>query len=165
MKTAFPFAFWKGSSAYNPAVLALTGWWQAGNYTPATPIWNGTASAGSSGSNSLGTASGFSAPPSGASLNGHATVAFTRASMQALEGAALSTYFSTGSAWTLSALVKANTMSSDNGGSNVYQNDSIAGCASAAYFGQVLRTSGADLYAYSGGYIDAESGAISTGIW
>lgn len=155
---------WTGTTAYDPTVLPLTGWWRAGGYTPGTPSWAGVASAGGSGSQTL-VASAFGSPVNGSSLNGYTTVSFVRASAVGLGGPALSTLFGSGAAWTISALVNPTTISSDNGAGTVYQNDSIWGCASAAYAGTVLRTSGVDQYIYNAGYTDAEGGAIATGAW
>lgn len=59
-----------GGAVFDPATLALTGWWR-GDYT-ASP-WTGTASAGSSGSRDLTEATN---PPGTATLNGYSIASF-----------------------------------------------------------------------------------------
>jgi hypothetical protein len=91
-----------GGVEYDPAVLALTGWWKAGNYNSGTGTWTGTASAGTSGANDLTEAT--NKPTDGAALNGLNTVEFTRASSQKLTAdGTLGDYFTTSyySGWAL----------------------------------------------------------------
>jgi hypothetical protein len=67
-----------GAGTFDPASLALTGFWR--DYTGSAP-WAGTASAGSSGSNNLVTLGAD--PTSGTALNGHGTASFNNKGLNA----------------------------------------------------------------------------------
>lgn len=87
------------ASVFDPATLSLQGWWR--DYAGSAP-WAGTASAGSSGSNSL---SAGTAPGAGTALNGHGTADFN-GTTHYLTGAAMSTFQTTTnlSGWALYAI-------------------------------------------------------------
>lgn len=76
------------SGGFNPATLSLTGWWR-GSF--ASSPWNGTASAGSSGTRTLTEAT--NPPDPGTLLNGFAPADFS--SSDRLGGLAISNYFTT----------------------------------------------------------------------
>jgi hypothetical protein len=71
---------------FDPATLALTGWWRDFAGSP----WAGTASAGTSGTPTL---SSGSAPGVGASMNGHAVADFDGAGDNLFSSAATATHF------------------------------------------------------------------------
>lgn len=72
---------------FDPVQLSLTGYWR--DYPSAGSNWSGTASLGSSGSNSLTQSNTVSR----STLNGHGTAGFSAASSQFFTGAVQSTYF------------------------------------------------------------------------
>lgn len=78
-----------GADAFDPATLALTGWWRA---SYAASPWVGTASAGGSGSRDLTEAT--NTPDAGTAVNGFAPASFVAANSDVLSGAAISNFVS-----------------------------------------------------------------------
>jgi hypothetical protein len=82
----------------DPATLAMSGYWR-GSYT--SPTWNGTASLGGSGSESLTVNSGT--VPAGPAQNGFTSADFTSGYLQ---NASIVTFVGTSTVWTGFALVQ-----------------------------------------------------------
>ncbi len=99
----FPFAMWKPSGAvFDPATLALSGWWRA---SYAGSPWTPTASAGNSGSNGNLTEA-INPPATGAALNGLTSADFDGTNDKLGNANALNTFIaSTG--WSVSGVIAA----------------------------------------------------------
>lgn len=101
-------AGWGGVGAvFDPATLSLTGWWRDFSL-----IWNGTASAGTSASQSLNEST--HPPTTGTALNGHATALFNGTNSVLEASGTEDTYLNStaGSGW---HLFKANSAHTDAG--------------------------------------------------
>jgi hypothetical protein len=121
--------------AFDPATLALTWWWE--NYGGASP-WEGTASAGTSGSNDLSEATNPAA--AGAALNGVGTAD-----------------------WGAVFVFNADALVAD--AANVYENALLFGANSASvYWGIVLSASGFRAYQYDGAF-KSDVTAAAAGGW
>lgn len=118
-----PFAFLKqAAGGFDPATLALTGFFVGYSGSP----WNGTASAGTSGGESVSEATN---PPT---ASGGAAV-FSGSSSHLLTGDALGDYLD-GDGWGIHLRVKLDSVVADPGNGNRYTIGSIL-VDSAAYFG------------------------------
>lgn len=85
------------AAAFDPATLALSGWWQGDDY--AVGAWTGKASAGASGGRNLTEAT--NPPAVGASWNGHPTVDFDGTNDELRNALAISNFIAAGAftAW------------------------------------------------------------------
>lgn len=134
-----------GVVAFDPATLPLTYW---GRDYPGTSPWPGTASAGTSGSNSL---SGGVPPDAGATLHGYPTAHFVQASFQSLtDSADLMSLISAG-AGSLVVLYKADSATADGGDGAPYQVPAFLGDTDGD-FGFGFSDAGVRGGYYSGGY-------------
>lgn len=141
---------------FSPATLTLTGWWRS--YAGTSP-WNGTASAGSSGSNTW-TGAGGSLPANGTALNGKSTALFDGTNDEMTASGTPTTYLST-SAWTISVLVRLSSAAAP--GVNVYDNAALLTDGNAA-FGADVSSSGFKAHIYDGGaYYETAWTAAGTG--
>lgn len=102
------------ASSFDPATLALTGWWRA---SYAGSPWTGTASAGTSGSRNLTEAT--NPPAVGAAING-LTPADLDGANDRLLNATLMTTMVSASAGTLVALFNADAAAADGGATSAY---------------------------------------------
>lgn len=150
---------------FDPATLALTGWWR-GSYV--APPWSGTASAGISGTNtffSFGVP--FGDPGVGVTVNGYDSVDFPGSNELLFADGDVDTYFDAGSfsGWTL---VYIDAISSNSG--IWFLNDTIIGSHSSARFGIYLKDDGAGtvlvgVNCFTGSGDTAVETAITTGAW
>lgn len=118
------YPYWNGTTwvpsssiVFDPATLSLTGWWR--DY-PGTSPWSGTASAGTSTSNSISEAT--NPPNAGTALNAHATANFDGTNDVLGDSVgSLDTYVNAGdgSGW---VLFNADTATSDSGAGTRYNN-------------------------------------------
>lgn len=138
-----------GASVYDPASLALTGWWRE-----FTSTWSGTASAGSSGGETLNTAN----PPSAGSLNGYATANFngTANNMVSSAGHTIDTFFNA-STLSLVVLFKGDSAGpADAGASGRYAGRTLlSDSAGSGYLHAGHNASGAYVSIYNGSYKSA----------
>lgn len=147
----------KASSTFDPATLALAGWWRA----PFASIPHaGTASAGSSGARPLSTEG--SDPTVGAMLNGFAgadhdgvnqSVTTSLAGTSLLSVAAFSFWF----------LVRADTVIADPGAGSRWTGNALFGDGGATYVQATLTAAGASLGVTASGAYDEVTAACSTG--
>jgi hypothetical protein len=129
-----PFSFIKGDAGpFDPADLALEGWWQAAY---AGGPWEGTASAGGSGSQDLDATND---PSVGLSVNGYATASFNGTNDH-LDGANCSTFMTTTnfSGW---ALLNVSTIA--NNDASVTNQDNIVTTSGTGRWGIGLSDNGA----------------------
>lgn len=161
--SAVPFSFWKssGGPVFDPATLALTGWWRA-SY-PGSGTWSGTASAGSSVANGL--LEVINAPSVGTAVNSLDPASFDGVNDK-LAGAAFST-FATDSAYGGWALIKVASIGTDAAAPSLYDNDNV--WSNGAYAGLVLRDDGGGtvtvtLFHFDGGQKGVAAN-FTTGAW
>lgn len=132
------------ASVFNPATASLTAWWRDFASSPLS----GTASAGSSGSNSLTEAT--DPPASGGALNGHAAMQFDGSNDKLTANGTLDTYFNAnaGSGW---ALVTVDAVTTNAAGFSA--NDCIISSVTSGRFGLFL-TNNAGTYSVNLGIFD-----------
>jgi hypothetical protein len=106
-------------AAFDPASLALTGWWE--DYAGTT--WVGKASAGTSGGRTL-VASGL-APDVGTAINGHGTAQFDGSSQALFIDAALSTFVAAGAGTVVYLARSAVAGDGDPGGATRYTGSAV----------------------------------------
>lgn len=147
-----------GGGSYDPAVLALTGWWRA-SYTG--PSWSGTASASTSGGRSL---SAGTSPAVGGALNGLTPADFDGATHSLVAATIVSNWFSA-SAWSIVALFNADAAAAY--GADEYDNPSIVSTtgAAAAAIGLAFSANGVSVWHTSGGAWPGVTVPCSTGGW
>lgn len=148
------------AAAYDPAALALYGWWR-GSY--ASSPWSGTASAGSSGSRTLSEAS--NPPSAGSTVNGYAPADFDGSNDYLSAAGTMGDYYTaaTYSGW---ALVNLDAIGTNN--ANPYLNEHILAPSANARHGIALRSNGTVWpwsYDTGSGLYDGPTAAISTGAW
>jgi hypothetical protein len=137
-----PFSFIKsGASVFDPATLALTGWWRA-DYS-ASP-WNGIASASSSGGRNLTEAT--NPPTAGTSQNGKVPAAFNGTNSELSNATAMSTMLSA-STFTLFALFRATTAQAAG---SPFAEPLLFG-DTGGNVGMTFTTSGVGAFCYGGG--------------
>jgi hypothetical protein len=148
-----------GPGSYDPAVLALTGWWRA-SFTSSP--WGGTASAGSSASEAI--SEGTNPPSTGAAVNGLTPADFDGTNDRLLADIAGSIDdFYNAAAYSGWALVYADAITTDS--TTPYDNDAIVSTQGASFAGVYLRSSGlAGIYHYDTGWTKVET-AFTTGAW
>lgn len=132
-------------TSFDPATLALTGWWRA---SYAGLPWVATASAGGSGSNGSIVTQGANNPAVGAAQNGYTPLDFNGTNSKAGNSVDENTYFTTTN-MVMIALFKARSGIATTAAR--YNNPTIFGAAGASN-GLVFSTSGVDAVAYAGGY-------------
>jgi hypothetical protein len=143
--------------AFDPATLALTWWWE--NYGGASP-WEGTASAGTSGSNDLSEATNPAA--AGAALNGVGTADFDGTNDRFTATGTGGTYVNPAT-WGAVFVFNADALVAD--AANVYENALLFGANSASvYWGIVLSASGFRAYQYDGAF-KSDVTAAAAGGW
>jgi hypothetical protein len=147
-----------GPGVFDPATLALTGWWRGYASSP----WGGTTSAGTSDTEAL--SEGTNPPSAGTTVNGHAPADFdgTNDRLLADIGGNIDDFYNAGtySGW---ALVYADSVATDS--TDPYSNDAILSAQGASFYGVYLRSSGlVGLYHYDTGWTKVET-AFSTGGW
>ncbi len=121
---------------FDPASLALTGWWRA-SYGGSP--WAAVASAGSSGSNGT-LAEAINAPSVGASLNGKASANFDGTNDRLANSHDLDTFFDE-AAWSVSGVIAADTAASHNT-NNGYLDEAIVTQDVNGFFYITFSTSG-----------------------
>jgi len=150
---------WGGSAGtYNPAVLALTGWWRDMGGSP----WTGVASAGTSGSN--GATEATNPPSAGTSLNGHVTSNFDGTNDHINMSGTEDTYLNNtdGSGW---VLFNADTATAD-AGAGVRQNNPQFFADNNGVMGVGFSTAGIHLFVVDGSNGTTEKViACATGGW
>lgn len=146
------------AAPFDPASLALTGWWRAA-YAGAP--WAGTASAGASGSRNLTGGIGVD-PTVGATLNGLAGADFAAGPDILTTGLAGSSFFGASalSGW---ALVRADTVIADPGAGSRWTGNAIWGDSGATYLQLTMTAAGASLYLTNSGFGDEVTAACGTG--
>lgn len=144
-----------GGGGFDPATLALTGWWRA--YAGSAP-WVGRASGGTSGSHDLINAG--SDPSSGSALGGQPTADFNGSANTLTTAAAVTAYAST-TASTVIVLFNADTAAAPSG--NIYDDPAFLRDANADY-GLTFTSSGVTAFAYQSGY-KSKTIATATGGW
>ncbi len=159
-------SYYSGSSSpavFNPATLALTGWWRA-DYSAAP--WVGTASSGSSGSGSNNLGDSGVNPVPGTALNGHIPADFTlngllQPDKSFLADGTLDTYVNAnaGSIW---VLFNARTAFTDLGTS--YTSPAFFNDGAGTFFSLSFSSTGLTLAIYDGAY-ETKTVACATGGW
>lgn len=121
-------------SVFNPATLALSGWWRA---SYAGSPWTPTASAGSSGSNG-NLAEALNAPSTGSAVNGLTPASFDGSNDSLTSANPMSTYINAAvySGWGL-----VNIPSSSTDSASAWLNDGLFSSLSSQYFGLGFRSS------------------------
>lgn len=147
----------KAVSTFDPATLALTGWWR-GSYD-GSGTWSGTASAGSSGTRSLVELT--NKPSSGTAVNGFNPATFDGVNDK-LGGAAVSTYM-TVAAYAGWALVNVSSISTNSAAPALYDNVTI--WSNGAFGGLVLRSTGTVTLFHFDGSQQEVAASFSTATW
>lgn len=151
------------AAVFDPADLALTGWWRA-SYS-ASP-WAGTASAGSSGTRNLTEAT--NPPSAGAALNGHTPADFDGTNDE-LDGVAGSNFYSV-SAYSGAALIYLDAVDTNNAvATSPFLNDPIINSAATGDFGVSFRNSAgtitADVWHWTGAAYASASVVVTAATW
>lgn len=155
----FPFSFIKPNvPAFDPATLALTGWWKP-NYG-GTP-WVGTASTGSSGSRNLTEVD--NAPSTGSAVNGLTPADFDGINDRLLTGALMSALF-TAAAGSLAIVFNSDTAAADAGASAPYGNPPLLADTNGLFI-VGFSTSGVRVGYYDGATWNSVAVACATGGW
>jgi len=158
----FPTAFWKsGAAVYDPAVLALQGWWRA-SYSGSP--WTGTASAG--GSNGRNISEATNPPATGAAVNGRTSADFDGSNDQLTTATACTTFVSD-AAGSLFCLFYADAAAADPGTAGYYSNPSFFVNDGDGYLGFGFNAAGVVLGSYdsTSGTFDSVGTACATGGW
>lgn len=135
------------ATAFDPATLALTGWWRA-SYVGAP--WAANASAGTSLANGDLTTAGAD-PTVGAAIGGRTPASFNGTSQYLRNGSApMTSFFSTGAA-TIIALFNPASAAAPG---LIYTNPPII-CNNSGDFGMSFTTSGLHAFGYDGAYKEA----------
>lgn len=146
-------------SVFNPATLALSGWWRA---SYAGSPWTPTASAGSSGSNG-NLAEALNAPSTGSAVNGLTPAAFDGADDILTSANAMSTYIDAAaySGW---GLLNVTSSSTDDG--SAWLNDGLFSSASSQYLGLGFRSSNkVKMYHFDSADFDGPEANFTFGAW
>lgn len=146
-----------GAATFDPATLALTGWWRA-SYA-GTP-WVGTASAGTSGSRNASEAT--NAPAVGTALNGYDTADFEEADFDYLDTATVGTLF-TAAAGSCAFLIRAESVRADQAAA--YDESAIWLDGSTQTCGLFIAASGVRAGGYNGGWNYTAYQALATSTW
>lgn len=146
------------AATYDPAVLALTGWWRAG--FGGSP-WVGTASTGASGSRDLTEAT--NPPSAGASQNGFTTADFDGTDDK-LSNGTLITSFVSDAAGSIAVLFNADTAAADAGASTFYNNPALV-AETGGRLAVEFSTAGVGIGTYNGSSWNAVRAACGTGGW
>lgn len=147
------------AAAYDPAVLALTGWWRA-NYVGSP--WTPTASAGSSASNG-DFAEATNPPATGSAVNGLTPADFDGSNDVLASATTLPTLVSV-SAGTIIALFNADAVAADEGAGAAISNAQLFTNASG-HIGMSVSASGLRCALHDGAYREPAANAFSTGAW
>lgn len=144
--------------AFDPATLALTGWWR-GSFA-ASP-WVGTASAGSSSTNDATEAT--NPPAVGSDLNGYDSADFDGTNDLLSADGTMADYINA-TAYSAWALVYIDAIATDSG--TIYQNDPPM-ADSGAYWGAYLQSTGPMVVVYHNGLTIEGTATVSitTGAW
>lgn len=157
--SANPNEFTFTSGAFDPASLALTGWWR-GSYSGVP--WTPTASAGTSGSNgNLDQASDPQKPAAGAALNGFTPADFDGGDV--LSGTADVLDLLSNGASTFVCLFYADAAAVDSGAGAYYNNPSFLGDGNTMAL--TFSADGVRLGYYDGAMHDSVAAACATGGW
>lgn len=152
----FPVAFWK-SGAFNPATLALSGWWRA-SYAGAP--WAAVASAGTSGANG-NLVTNLNDPATGAAQNGFTPADFDGTNDN-LRNLTIDTTFYTSGAGSVVALFRADTVNVATG--NIYDDPTLWRNVNSNV-GLSYTTSGFGGYGYDGAVYQSKYVAAATGAY
>lgn len=145
------------TTSFDPATLALTGWWRAAY--PPSPPWTSIASAGTSGARELTEAT--NPPTAGTALNGFNTANFDGVN-DIINGAdALSTYGSA-TAGSLAFLIYADTLPADTG---VVRTNAALLLDSNVYFVVAVCDSGVAVNLFDVGWKATPYAALVPGAW
>ncbi len=158
-----PFSFLKSSGAppvFDPATLALSGWWRA---SYAGSPWTPTASAGGSGSN--GNLTEGTNPPStsAGTVNGYTGADFDGVNDVISNATAITTMVSDSSG-SLVSLFNADTAFADPGSTSFYLEPSLISSATSR-LAMGFSTAGVSLGTYNGGGWNSIRTACATGGW
>lgn len=147
----------KVNAGINPSSLPLTGWWSA-SYSGSP--WLGSPSAGPSSGRNV--AEGANPPSTGAALG-----IFTPADFDGVNDSLTSplntTNFFSGPAWTIVALINADTAVAP--GAQPYQEPAILSDVAAGRIGLGFSTAGATAFHYNGSTWSKATAACATGAW
>jgi hypothetical protein len=127
------------AATFDPATLALTGWWRA---SFASSPWTPTASAGTSGSNG-NLAEATNPPAVGTALNGYDSADFDGTN-DALTSAATIADLINADSYSGWALIRANAIGTSATDAAPYDNDPITTTNAQQHFGLALTTNGGD---------------------
>lgn len=142
------------TSAYDPAVLSLTGWWRDYAASP----WVGTASAGASGGRTLTEAT--NPPAAGAAVNGHAPADFDGSNDKLASALTLGDFISS-SHWSMWALAWVDNAFASGGAGTLYTNPAFFVDTPNAYLTAGFSSDGMALYHNAAEYAVAQA----TGAW
>jgi len=147
------------ASVFDPASLALSGWWRA-NYTNPGP-WNGVASAGASSGRDLSEAT--NPPATGTAQNGLTPADFDGSNDELSIATGVSSFFSA-SAWTIVVLFRADSTVAATG--DLYECESfLADDGASATIGMGITDSGVQVWHYGGGAWPGLTIAAGTGAY
>lgn len=145
------------AAVFDPATLALTGWWRA-SY-PGSGTWLGTASAGGSGTQNLLEVT--NSPSVGTAVNSLDPATFDGVNDK-LAGAAFST-FATSSAYSGWALINIVSIGTNVAAPSLYDNDNV--WSNGAYAGLVLQSTGNVILYHFDSVQKGVSASFSTATW